>query len=69
MLRDSVEASGFVVERGGTTQHVPRLLLMSLGACANRRIVRGAAQLEKLDRLPTRELTGQFVGVLARSVP
>jgi len=69
-----LEQAHFDVSAAGTIMHVPRVLLVPL--C--RRLARGGAtqhltwlrswlsRFEGLGRLPTRELTGHFVAVVAR---
>lgn len=65
-LTRALEATGFDVVRTGAAQHVPRLLLVALGRLARPPLIDAAVRLERLDRLPTRYWTGQFVCALAR---
>lgn len=72
-LRALLEQVGFVVDRTGAVSHAPRTLVVLLGhlldryggATAKDRYVRFWNGFERLERLPTRYLTGYFVAALA----
>lgn len=65
-LRGLVAEAGFTVERETATMHVPRLLVLVLGALLPRQpLLALLVACERLERLPTRYLTGQFAAVRA----
>ena len=72
-----LEQSGFDVPATGTIMHAPRVLLVPwCRHLARRGTTRPGARLERwlqrceaLGRLPTREITGHFVAVVARRRP
>lgn len=72
-LRRELVELGFVVERQGAIMHVPRVLVIPVCARIDgwkkvdrKRWVRRMMRAEILGRLPTRQLSGHFVAVLAR---
>ena len=68
-LRRLLEANGLVVVRTGAMMHVPRpfaILVLWLARVGGESfVVRPLVGCERLDVLPTRYLTGQFVAALA----
>ncbi|MBM4267501.1 MAG: class I SAM-dependent methyltransferase [Deltaproteobacteria bacterium] len=71
-LHETLEATGFEVLHAGAAQHFPRVLLIAVDRLLGseegrrRRLVGWALRCERLDRLPSRYWTGQFVCALAR---
>jgi len=75
-LADILEAAGFKVESCGTIMHAPRVVVVALcrwiaALTGNEHppvwLMRSVLGAERLERLPTRELTGHFVAVRARA--
>ena len=72
-----LEQSGFDVPFDGTIMHTPRVLLVPWCRRLARRgagrpgawLERSLLRFEALGRLPTREITGHFVAVIARRRP
>jgi SAM-dependent methyltransferase len=57
--------AGFEVTHLSAVMHVPRVLVAGLAFAGGSRLQRALAALERLSRLPTRYLTGQFVAARA----
>jgi SAM-dependent methyltransferase len=66
-LRRLLAAAGFEVSTATAIVHAPRVLVARLGARAEAggRPARWVAGAERLERLPTRYLTGHFIAALA----
>ena len=60
-LRRLLAATGFELERIDAVMHVPRVLARGLRPLGEERVLRGLLRAERLGRLPTRFVTGQFV--------
>jgi SAM-dependent methyltransferase len=57
--------AGFELERLGAVMHVPRMLARALAPLGEKRVLQPLVACERLGRLPTRYVTGQFVAALA----
>jgi SAM-dependent methyltransferase len=67
-LRRLVASAGFEVEGTTALMHVPRVVVRGLRPLGEERMLRGLLPCERLGRLPTRYVTGQFVAAFARRV-
>jgi SAM-dependent methyltransferase len=72
-LRRVLGEAGFVIEAETTLMHVPRVVAIPICARRDRSTAEGVSRTvgallrwERLGRLPSRQITGHFVGVLAR---
>jgi SAM-dependent methyltransferase len=70
-LRGLLEEAGFSVQREGAVMHGPRVLLGPadrLSPARAARVLSGFLAAERLERLPTRYLTGHFVAAAATAL-
>jgi SAM-dependent methyltransferase len=67
VFRTQLRAAGFEIERKATLMHVPRVAVLGLGVLSPLRPAQLQLLLsgERLGRIGTRELTGQFIAALA----